>query len=53
MLTPAKTAVERKADERARLRALGRVPIEAWVHPEDRERIQAFIARLNKAREST
>ncbi|MEO6588958.1 MAG: hypothetical protein ABIP06_06490 [Pyrinomonadaceae bacterium] len=46
-LTPA----ERKAAERARHRAFGRVHREVWVHPEDMQKLERYVARLNKERE--
>jgi hypothetical protein len=47
----AKTPAERKQDERERMRARGFVLMQVWVHPKDRERVQAYLARVNKARE--
>lgn len=46
-----KTPAERKADERARYRALGRAPLEVWVHLGDRIRLMAYVARLNRSAE--
>ena len=45
-----KTPAQRKADERARQAQLGRVPVQVWVHPDDRARVQKYAARVNKAR---
>lgn len=45
-----KTPAQWKADERARYRALGRVPVQVWVDPEDRARVQKYAAKLNKKR---
>ena len=42
-------AAERKANERARKRKLGLVLLQAWVHPEDRSRIKAYLAELAAA----
>lgn len=50
-MAAAKTATERKQDERERMRARGFVLMQIWVHPKDRERVKAYIARINKARE--
>jgi len=46
-----KTPAARKADERKRYRALGRVPIEVWVHPADAPRVRVYVTRLNKVAE--
>ena len=46
-----KSPAQRKADERTRQRDLGRVPVQVWVDPEDRARVQRYAARLNKQRE--
>lgn len=45
------TPAERKAAERARYRALGRVPVEVWVHPDDVLRLRIYVNRLNRAKE--
>ncbi len=45
-----KTPTQRKADERNRHRALGRTPVQVWVHPEDREKVAHYIRRLNDRR---
>jgi hypothetical protein len=47
-----KSANQRKADERARRRALGFVLRQFWVHPKDWERVQTYLLRVNKRRES-
>ncbi len=46
-----RTPAQRKEDERTRHRLLGRVPVQVWVHPEDRARVQEYAARANKKRE--
>lgn len=46
----AKTAAQRKAEERERKRALGFVPYQVWVHPKDMARVRKYIDRINKAR---
>lgn len=50
-MSAAKTAAERKQDERERMRARGFVLRQVWVHPKDWERVKVYIARVNKARE--
>lgn len=50
-LTVAKTPAQLKRDERDRYRKLGRVAVQVWVHPDDRERIQKLAALLNRRRE--
>lgn len=50
-MAAAKTAAERKQDERERMRARGFVLRQVWVHPKDWERVKAYLARVNKARE--
>jgi hypothetical protein len=52
MPTTAKSAAQRKAEERERQRSLGRVVVQVWVHPEDRENLARYIKRLNQRRES-
>lgn len=51
-MAAAKTAAERKQDERERMRARGFVLRQVWVHPEDWERVQKYIARVKKRREA-
>lgn len=46
-----KSATERKADERERMRARGFVLRQFWVHPNDWERVQAYLLKIRKARE--
>ncbi len=48
----AKTAAERKQDERNRMRALGFVLRQAWVHEDDVERFAKYVERLRKRREA-
>jgi hypothetical protein len=45
-----KSPAERKADERARMRAAGFVLRQFWVHPKDWGRVQAYLKRVKKAR---
>lgn len=45
------TSAQRKANERAGYRKLGRVPVQVWVHPDDRARVQKYAAAVNKQRE--
>ena len=47
-----KSAAERKRDERNRMRALGFVLRQMWVHPKDWQRVQKYLARVLKARQS-
>lgn len=46
-----KSAAERKADERARMRARGFVLRQFWIHPKDWERVQRYLLRVNKRRD--
>ena len=46
----AKTAAERKQDERDRMRERGYVLRQVWVHPKDWLRVQTYLARIFKAR---
>jgi hypothetical protein len=45
-----KSAAQRKADERTRMRSLGLVLRQVWVHPKDWERVRRYIERLLKRR---
>lgn len=45
-----KSPAERKRDERERMRALGFVLRQFWIHPKDWERVQKYLARVNKRR---
>jgi hypothetical protein len=47
-MAPAKTAAERKADERQRHTEAGRKPVTVWVLPEYRPEVRALEARLQK-----
>lgn len=47
-----KSASQRKADERERMRARGFVLRQFWVHPKDWERVQTYLAKIRKAREA-
>jgi hypothetical protein len=42
------TAAERKRAERERYRLAGLVPVQVWVKPADRPRVQQYAERLNK-----
>jgi len=42
-----KTPNQRKAEERARYKAEGRVPVQVWVFPSDRARVQSLAELLN------
>lgn len=46
----AQTPAQRKAAERDRQRRAGRVVVQVWVHPEDRDRVVRYVARLNRKR---
>ena len=41
-----RTAAQRKADERKRMRSLGLVLRQVWVHPKDWPRVRKYIDRL-------
>jgi len=43
----AKTAAQRKRDERSRKRALGLIQIQVWVKPEQKQRALEIIEALN------
>lgn len=45
------TAAQRKAAERARHRAAGRVAVTVHIYPEDREKLARYIKRLNERAE--
>lgn len=47
MVTPAKT---RKAAERDRMKARGFRRFECWIHPDDLEKVRAYVERLSKKR---
>ena len=49
-MSAAKTASQRKADERQRQRDAGRVVVQVWVHPDDRAKLAHYIKRLNERR---
>lgn len=51
-MSAAKTAAERKADERERMRAQGFVLRQVWVHPEDWPRVKKYLAQVRKRREA-
>lgn len=46
----AKSAAERKKEERARHQRAGRAPLGVYVHPEDRARVRRYVDRINKER---
>ena len=48
----AKTAVERKREERERRRKAGFKAFEVWVHLDDWPRVKRLIERLAKRRQS-
>jgi hypothetical protein len=47
-MTPDK---DRKAQERRRYRDAGLVPIEVWVKPEHKAKVQQYAAKLRKAKD--
>ncbi len=47
-MSPAKTAAERKADERQRHTEAGRVPVTVHVLPEFRQEVRALEAKLQR-----
>jgi len=47
----AKSDAERKADERARMRKLGYVLRQFWVHPHDWPRVKRYLERVNARRD--
>lgn len=51
-MAAARTATERKQDERDRMRARGFVLRHVWVHPKDWERVKKYLAKVRKAREA-
>lgn len=46
-----KSANERKAAERERMRSKGYVLRQFWVHPKDWELVQKYLLRVNKRRD--
>ena len=50
VMAAARTAAQRKADERERMRARGFVLRQIWVHPKDWPRVQKYLARVLKQR---
>ncbi len=50
-MSPAKTAAQRKAEERQRQRDRGRVVVQVWIHPDDRAKLAHYIKRLNERRD--
>lgn len=44
----ARTAAQRKADERQRLRDAGLVVVRVWIHADDRAKLAHYIRRLNE-----
>jgi hypothetical protein len=51
-VSTARTPAERKADERARMRAAGFVLRQFWVHSKDWDRVQTYLLRVNKRRKA-
>ncbi len=47
----AKDAAQRKADERARMRAAGFVLVQSWVHKADVEQVRKYVERKRRRRE--
>ncbi len=47
----AKSAAQRKAEERQRQRDSGRVAVTVWISPDDREKLAHYIRRLNERRD--
>lgn len=47
----AKSAAQRKAEERQRQREAGRVAVTVWIHPDDRLNLARYLKRLNQRRE--
>ncbi len=48
----ARTASQRKADERQRKRDAGRVAVTVWIDPADRDNVARYIKRLNQRRKA-
>ena len=44
----AASPAERKAAERRRKKEAGLVKVDAWIRPEQRERLAKYLAKLNK-----
>lgn len=49
-MNAARTATERKQDERERMRERGYVLRQIWVHPKDWPRVQKYVARVMRDR---
>lgn len=47
-VSPAKTAAERKADERQRHKEAGRVPVQVWVQPGYVGEVRELEAKLQR-----
>lgn len=47
-MSAAKTAAERKADERTRHRETGRAPVQVWVRPDYVAEVRALEAKLQR-----
>jgi hypothetical protein len=43
-----KTPAQRKAAERQRQRDMGRVVIQVWIDPADRQKLTRYIKRMNE-----
>jgi hypothetical protein len=49
-MSPAKSAAERKREEREQMRAAGYVLRQVWVHPEDWLKVSKYLQRINAER---
>ena len=49
--TGPRSAAQRKADERQRLKDAGKVAVTVWIDPADRENLARYVKRLNQRRE--
>jgi hypothetical protein len=45
-----KSPAERKRDERTRMRAQGFVLFQGWIRPQDRPKVQRYLARVNSTK---
>lgn len=46
----AQTPAQRKAAERQRQREQGRMAVTVWIHPDDKAKLAAYVARLNRSK---
>lgn len=44
----ARSAAQRKADERQRYKDAGLVAVQVWINPRDREKLARYVKRLNE-----